>query len=121
MARKTVIIGLGVLAAAMLFIAWRYDPAGGEFPYPRCSFRLLTGLDCPGCGSARALHAMTHLRLGDAWAANPAMFFAVPLAALALAAETRSRSHTLRRVLLSPAAIAATIAAIIIWTIVRNC
>lgn len=121
MARRTVIICLAVMAAAMLYIAWRYDPVGGEFPYPRCSFKLLTGLDCPGCGSTRALHALTHLRFGDAWAANPAMFIAMPLAALAFVAEMRGGSHTLRRVLFSPGAITGLIAAIVIWTIIRNC
>jgi hypothetical protein len=27
--------------------------------YPTCPFKLVTGLDCPGCGTLRAIHALT--------------------------------------------------------------
>ncbi len=27
---------------------------------PQCSFKALTGLDCPGCGMTRGLHALLH-------------------------------------------------------------
>ncbi|MDE7397749.1 MAG: DUF2752 domain-containing protein, partial [Muribaculum sp.] len=26
--------------------------------FPKCLFRQLTGLECPGCGSQRAIHAL---------------------------------------------------------------
>lgn len=40
-------------------------------------FKLLTGYDCPGCGSQRALHALLH---GDinAFAYNPLFIIAIP-------------------------------------------
>lgn len=41
------------------------DPNTAGF-YPACPFRALSGLDCPGCGSLRALHALLH---GDVAAA----------------------------------------------------
>jgi hypothetical protein len=28
--------------------------------YPTCPFKWVTGLDCPGCGSMRALHQILH-------------------------------------------------------------
>jgi ABC-type spermidine/putrescine transport system permease subunit II len=28
--------------------------------YPPCLFKKLTGLNCPGCGSSRALHQLMH-------------------------------------------------------------
>jgi hypothetical protein len=34
--------------------------------YPPCFFKKLTGLNCPGCGSSRALHQLMH---GDVLAA----------------------------------------------------
>lgn len=34
----------------------------GRALFPPCPFHLLTGLDCPGCGSTRALRALLHGR-----------------------------------------------------------
>lgn len=42
--------------AALYFI---FDPAVTRWA-PKCMFRVLTGYDCPGCGSQRALHALLH-------------------------------------------------------------
>ncbi|MCX6419186.1 MAG: DUF2752 domain-containing protein [Actinobacteria bacterium] len=58
-----VIVGLGAVAL-MSCIAIRDPQTDGA--YPLCIFRAITGLDCPGCGSLRALHALTR---GDVWAA----------------------------------------------------
>ena len=38
---------------------------------PRCTFRRLTGLPCPTCGSTHAAVALLHGRLFAALAANP--------------------------------------------------
>lgn len=105
--------------AVVGFVAYRFDPAGGGFPYPRCMFKLLTGWDCPGCGSTRALHALLHGRIADAWAANPAIFVAMPLIALCLAAESPRRPR-LRHAIASPAAAWALIATTLLWTLCRN-
>ena len=52
---------LAVLAAAVAALAYvgAVDP---ERPghYPGCPFLLVTGWYCPGCGTLRALHALTH-------------------------------------------------------------
>lgn len=46
--------------------------------YPRCPFYALTGLQCPGCGTLRGLHALMHLRLLEAWRYNPLMIASIP-------------------------------------------
>ena len=33
---------------------------------PKCPFKLLTGLNCPGCGIQRALYAMLHGKFAEA-------------------------------------------------------
>ncbi len=50
----TVLIFLSGCALIFLF-----DPVQSPF-YPPCLFKKLTGLNCPGCGSSRALHQLMH-------------------------------------------------------------
>lgn len=118
--QRKVFIGLLALAATIaIVVLWLYDPMSGDFPYPKCIFKQATGLDCPGCGSARAFHALFNGHFADAWAVNPAVFFAIPLAVAAIIAEARPYGR-LRRVMLSTPAISVLLAAIILWTIFRN-
>ncbi len=44
-----------VIATAVFF----FDPATHRF-FPGCTFHKLTGLNCPGCGATRSLHALLH-------------------------------------------------------------
>jgi len=37
---------------------------------PRCPFRALTGIDCPGCGTGRALVELSHLNISRAFDQN---------------------------------------------------
>lgn len=84
-------------------------------PAPRCWFNAMTGLQCPGCGSQRAIHALLHGQLTEAWHYNAALFFAVPLCILYVISPRR-----LRPLLYSPAALLAIAAAIAAWFIGRN-
>ena len=48
---------LGLFGAVILHL---FDPTdNGDF-YPSCPFLLMTGLQCPGCGTTRALALLTH-------------------------------------------------------------
>src|SRR5689334_25389377 len=42
--------------------------------YPQCVFKQATGLDCPGCGATRAMHALLHGRVGEAFRYNAMLF-----------------------------------------------
>jgi hypothetical protein len=66
----------GVLALVGM-LAW-FDPARHGF-YPRCYFKALTGLSCPGCGGLRAAHQLLHGNLREAFALNPLLFIMAPL------------------------------------------
>jgi hypothetical protein len=44
-----------------------------------CLFRLVTGLQCPGCGISRMLIALVRLDLVSAFRCNPAVFLTGPL------------------------------------------
>ena len=48
---------LSAVATAGLLLYFFYDPGKWNF-FPKCIFHSLTNLDCPGCGSQRAIHAL---------------------------------------------------------------
>ena len=73
---------LSIVAVALLFFV---DPATTAW-FPWCPFRELTGLNCPGCGAARALHALVHLDVRAALRANLLVtIMAGPIAAVVAA------------------------------------
>ena len=45
--------------------------------YP-CVFRLVTHLDCPGCGMTRSLYSLLHLDFWQAFRYNPMIYLVVP-------------------------------------------
>lgn len=76
-----------VLAAIALYAA--FDPATN--PFPRCIFLQLTGLKCPGCGSQRALHALMHLDIAQAWRYNAMLVAAIPVVGLMFLSQATKR------------------------------
>jgi hypothetical protein len=65
--------------AAGLVLVYRFDPEQVHF-FPPCLFRALTGLQCPGCGSTRALHHLLHGEFARAFRYNPMLFAVGPFA-----------------------------------------
>jgi hypothetical protein len=61
-----------------ILLLFLIDPVAQE-GYPKCPSKYISGLDCPGCGSSRCVHAMTHLEFRSAFAYNPLAFIAVPV------------------------------------------
>ena len=62
-------------------VIYLLDPIG-SYIYPPCMFYRLTGLYCPGCGSVRALHQLSHGHLLRAMQFNPLMVLSIPLMVL---------------------------------------
>ena len=79
MHRKRVIgVALGTLVlVAGAYVLRLYGPDGW---LPGCTFRKLTGLNCPGCGMTRAAVAALHGQLGSAFRFNPLGMLLLPLA-----------------------------------------
>jgi Protein of unknown function (DUF2752) len=113
---------LATLAAAVIaagVLAVRDPEQPGH--YPTCPFHAMTGLWCPGCGSLRAVHALTHGDLSTAVHRNALAVLALPyLAAAWLAWLTRTlgRPRTTRAT--PPAALWAVLAVVITFGVARN-
>lgn len=105
-----------VAAAALLYL---YDPSTAGI-YPRCPAKMLTGWDCPGCGSLRALHALLHGRVGDALQLNPALAVAIPAVAFFAPARLYPPSSLAHRVAYSPLTPRVILVAVVAWWIGRN-
>lgn len=89
---------------------------------PRCMLKWLTGFDCPGCGSQRALHALLDGDPLRAWGYNlllpPLLIYA--LLTVALGFVNRPGARKLRATLTSPRAIYILFGVIMAWWIIRN-
>ncbi|MGD0814209.1 MAG: DUF2752 domain-containing protein [Verrucomicrobiota bacterium] len=70
-------------AAVILFL---FDPATTGV-YPVCLLHLTTGLLCPGCGTLRAMHQLTHGNFAAAWRLNCFVMSLFPIAAWLAARE----------------------------------
>ena len=109
-----IVVAIGVVAVYAVF-----DP--NEVYFPKCPVKLLTGLDCPGCGSQRALHALLNGDLAAAVSFNALLVAAIPLLALLTVAEMAPvRLQRLRYFLNSRRFILGVLAVIVVWTVARN-
>jgi Protein of unknown function (DUF2752) len=118
------VLGAGLLFVALLALAlvfFAFDPAQYGF-YPQCGLHKYTGLNCPGCGSLRALHHLTHGEFGAAFHCNPLLIALLPVFAfmglrwLQLGREMFERDSILFR----PATAYALLLATFAFTILRN-
>ncbi|MBO8440533.1 MAG: DUF2752 domain-containing protein [bacterium] len=109
-----------VIVGSVLFL---FNPAETGV-FPRCPFLMLTGYECPGCGSQRAIHALLHGDIIRAWDYNPLLVIAVPYIILGFIAELSFRRSrlmcTVRDRLYSGRAVWIVLTVIIIYWIGRN-
>lgn len=118
--RQRVVLAVLAGAGAAWFIA-AHPPTAGS-PYPPCLIHALTGWHCPGCGSARALHAAAHARFAAAFDCNPLAMIAlgglIPWGAWQ--AWLGLRHNRFATLTLPPAASWSIVAAIALFTVARN-
>ncbi len=110
-----------VLALALIAAYALLDPSKSLFP--RCLFFMLTGLECPGCGSQRAVHSLLHGDLQAAFGFNPLMVMLIPYVVACAWLEFlggKERFPRVRRALMGMEACYALLALIGVFFIVRN-
>ncbi len=61
----------------LLVIYGSFDPAESMY-FPACPFYSVTGLECPGCGSQRAVHQLLQLEILNAFKQNALLVVAIP-------------------------------------------
>ncbi len=77
MKRSIKLLGLLCLGVSLLTIYYLYDPVASLWT-PKCPLKLVTGLQCPGCGIQRALHALLQGRFLEAIHYNYFLLFSGP-------------------------------------------
>lgn len=113
-----IIVAVAVIAAAIYFF---YDPNSPGNLFPRCTFLMLTGYKCPGCGSQRAIHSLLHGDLLQAFKYNAALIVAVPLVGIYLLTEwKRDAWPKLYSVLNSSTTCIIILNALVAWWVLRN-
>lgn len=110
---------MALATAVVVAIYAFYDPAQNFFP--RCVFKWVTGYDCPGCGSQRAVHALLTGHLAEAWHYNAMLIVAIPFVALLIVANAlKNRYPRLHNALNSERVILVCGIAITLWWVGRN-
>jgi len=74
--RNIILMSIVAIAGSLLYFF--YNPSYSNF-FPRCIFHSLTNLDCPGCGSQRAIHALLNGHMVEAADFNLLVVLFLPL------------------------------------------
>ena len=108
------------LAAVGLFL-FAFNPSNFAF-FPKCPFRTLTGLQCPGCGSTRAFYQLLHLHPVVAFKLNPLMVLTLPFIVYGFLGFTRSAltGRPQRHLFIPPIYLWAWLVLLIFFWIFRN-
>lgn len=111
-----------MLLAAAVFLFYTFDPEETRF-FPKCPFLWVTGYECPGCGTQRAVHELLHLNVASALKHNAFIAFAVPYIFLGLYLEYfgGKRNHPkLEKIFFGKYAAVVVVGAIFAFWVLRN-
>ena len=122
--RQRAIAGLAWLsiAAGSMFLFF-FNPASPAHQFfPKCPFRLVTGWQCPGCGSTRAFYQLLHLHPVAAFKLNPLIVLTLPFIVYGFLGFTRSAitGGPYRRVFIPPIYLWGWLVLLIFFWVFRN-
>lgn len=118
--KTTIIFLVALVGAAVLFF---FNPVDYKL-MPKCIFKMLTGLSCPGCGIQRCIHAMLHGRFLEGIGYNYFLIWSGPYA-LAFGIEefllpAGPAKQRMKRVLEHKYMVYPFVVMVLVWTVVRN-
>ena len=112
-------LGLGAISLFLFF----FNPAlpNNQF-FPKCPFRLVTGWQCPGCGSTRAFYQLLHLHPVTAFKLNPLIMLTLPFIVYGFLGFTRSAitGKPYRRLFIPPVYLWAWLVLLLFFWVFRN-
>jgi hypothetical protein len=109
---------------AMIYLYSYFDPSDYPF-FPKCPVYMLTGYECPGCGSQRAFYNFFQGNFLTAFRYNPLMFALIPYVLWGIYIEyiahlSDGRMQRLRNIFYGKWATFVLAVIIIVYTILRN-
>jgi len=90
---------------------------------PKCPFKLITGLNCPGCGIQRAIYALLHGHIVEAIQYNYFLLYSGPYAMLFIVEWILPKGHArnkLKSIIENKRVVNFYIVTFLLWLIVRN-
>lgn len=92
--------------------------------FPQCPFHWLTGYDCPGCGSQRAIHDLLNLQFTKAFHQNALLMVSIPYLLLGFGFQSikpsTEKSLRWRKWLFGKTAIYCIVGIVVAFWILRN-
>ena len=110
-----------VVCLALGWVYYRFNPASAGSLFPPCPSHWLTGYNCPGCGSQRAVHCLLHGDVAQAFRYNALMVVSVPIVLVLMAADVlHERYPRFYNVTHHYVVCIAYFVVAVAWTVVRN-
>lgn len=117
---RALLIGSVIGIIAICAIYYLVDPGQTSWAL-KCPFKMMTGWDCPGCGSQRMIHALLHGEFVEAWHHNAFLMASIPLLIpMGYAEATRHKHPRLYMRIHSVTNIVIFSVAILAWFLFRN-
>lgn len=115
---------IAIILLTILAILYKtYNPNGNIY-FPKCPFKELTGLKCPGCGSQRAIHYLLNFDILSAIKENVILVLSIPYVLIGLVFDTLKKPSEIilkwRKILFGQKAILIILTIIIVFWVLRN-
>ena len=118
---KILIVFVSILILTVLYRT--FDPNENVY-YPKCPIKALTGYECPGCGSQRAVHHLLNFNIISAIRENIILVLTLPYILVGLIFDSLNHPNTiqlkLRKQLFGKKAIYVITTIILSFWILRN-